>query len=111
MKRREFLKTAGLAVAGAAVGGLMNLDKVFAQAPVVGSTKVTKAAAGEGSHAKVFFTKHLDAQHLVKLYDMINEAVYGKVAIKLHTGEKHGPNILPREWVKELQAHIPNSTS
>lgn len=110
MKRREFLQAAGLVVAGAAAGGLMNLDKVFAQAPVIGSTKVTKAAAGEGSHAKVFFTKQLDARHLVKLYDMINEAIYGKVAIKLHTGEKHGPNILPREWVKELQANIPNST-
>ena len=26
----------------------------------------------------------------------------GKVAIKLHTGEPHGPNIIPRPWVKEL---------
>lgn len=31
---------------------------------------------------------------------MINEGIYGKVAIKLHTGEPHGPNILPREMVK-----------
>ena len=110
MRRRDFLKTAGIAVAGAAVGGLMDLDKVFAQAPVIGSTKIVKAASGEGSHAKVYFTKAIDAEHLIKLYDMINESIYGKVAIKLHTGEKHGPNILPRDMVKALQQHIPNST-
>ena len=109
MKRREFLKAAGLAAAGAAIGGLINLDKVFAQAPVIGSTRIAKAAAGEGSHAKVYFSRQIDARHLINLYNMINEAIYGKVAIKLHTGEKHGPNILPREMVKELQAHIPNS--
>ena len=34
---------------------------------------------------------------------------YSKTAIKLHTGEKNGPNILPREMVKAFQAHVPNS--
>ena len=24
------------------------------------------------------------------------------MAIKLHTGEQHGPNIIPSPWVKEL---------
>lgn len=87
----------------------MNLDKVFAQAPVIGSTRVTKEAAGAGSHAKVYFTRHIDADHLIKLYNLINESIYGKVAIKLHTGEKHGPNILPRDMVQALQATIPDS--
>ncbi len=109
MTRRDFLKTAGAAAVGLATGGLMSMDKVFAQAPVVGSQRVVKAAEGAGSHAKVYFTKHIDAEHLIKLYDLINEAIYGKVAIKLHTGEKHGPNILPRDMVSKLQAHIPNS--
>lgn len=85
------------------------MDRLFAQAPVVGSTKITGAAAGSGSHAKVYFTRHIDAEHLLKLYSLINEAIYGKVAIKLHTGEKHGPNILPREMVRALQQQIPNS--
>ncbi len=26
----------------------------------------------------------------------------GKIAVKLHTGEQHGPNIIPRPWVKQL---------
>ena len=38
-----------------------------------------------------------------------NSEIYGKVAIKLHTGEKHGPNILPRDLVKALQETIPDS--
>ncbi|MBR2519923.1 MAG: DUF362 domain-containing protein [Selenomonadaceae bacterium] len=78
------------------------------QAPVVGSKNVT----GEnysGSAAKVYFTKKIDAEHLIKLYKMINENIYGKVGIKLHTGEKHGPNILPRDMVQAFQAQVPNS--
>ena len=78
------------------------------QAPVVGSKNVT----GEkyvGTAAKVYFTKTIDAEHLIKLYGLINENIYGKVAIKLHTGEKHGPNILPRDMVKAFQAQVPDS--
>ncbi len=86
------------------IGGII----MAKQAPVVGSKNVT----GEnysGSAAKVYFTKSIDADHLIKLYNLINENIYGKVAIKLHTGEKHGPNILPRDMVKAFQALVPNS--
>ena len=78
------------------------------QAPVVGSKNVT----GEnysGTAAKVYFTKTIDAAHLIKLYKLINESIYGKVAIKLHTGEKYGPNILPRDMVQAFQAQVPDS--
>ena len=78
------------------------------QAPVVGSRNVT-GTDYKGTAAKVYFTKHIDAEHLIKLYKMINENIYGKVAIKLHTGEKHGPNILPRDMVQKFQAQVPNS--
>lgn len=60
--------------------------------------------------AKVYFSKEIDAEHLNKLYDLIKGEITGKVAIKLHTGERHGPNILPREMVKAFQARIPDST-
>lgn len=36
------------------------------------------------------------------MYEKINENLTGKVAVKLHTGEQHGPNIIPRPWVKAL---------
>jgi uncharacterized Fe-S center protein len=93
---------AALAVDGAGI--------VSAQAPVVGSVKVEKGTHPVGSVAKVYYTKHLDAAHLIKLYDKINEGIYGKVALKLHTGEPNGPYILPREWIKAFQEHVPNST-
>jgi uncharacterized Fe-S center protein len=32
----------------------------------------------------------------------VNAGITGKIGIKLHTGEPHGPNIIPRPWVKEL---------
>ena len=78
------------------------------QAPVVGSKNVTGTPYA-GSAAKVYFTKKIDTEHLIKLYKMIDENIFGKVGIKLHTGEKHGPNILPRDMVQAFQAQIPNS--
>lgn len=83
------------------------MDK-FPQAPVVGCRRVG-AGDKEGTHAKVYFTRHIDAAHLIALYERINESIYGKVAIKLHTGEKHGPNILPRDMVQAFQAQVPDS--
>ena len=61
----------------------------FKQAPVVGSKRVD--AGAPGTKAKVYFTRSIDAEHLIKLYNLVNENIYGKVAIKLHTGEKHAP--------------------
>ena len=109
MNRRDFVKMTGAAAAGFALSQVPGLGKASAQAPVVGSQYVS-ANSGHGSCAKVYFTEHIDAAHLIKLYDIINESIYGKVAIKLHTGEPHGPNILPRDMVKAFQAHVPEST-
>ena len=32
----------------------------------------------------------------------VKENIDGKIAIKLHTGEPNGPNIIPRPWVENL---------
>lgn len=106
MTRRDFLKAAGTAAVGVAAYNFEGVRNVFAAGE--GSVKVS-ANGGAGSRAKVYFSKNINADTLIKLYDMINEGIYGKVAIKLHTGEPHGPNILPREMVKAFQAHVPNS--
>ncbi len=76
--------------------------------PTIGSKRVDPAKA-TGSVAKVYFCPEINDQSLIKLYNLVNEGIYGKVAIKLHTGEKNGPNILPRPLVKALQQTIPNS--
>lgn len=62
-----------------------------------------------GDESVVYFTRDLSPEGLKKIYARVNENITGKVAIKLHTGEKNGPNIIPRPWVKELiESEIPN---
>lgn len=63
-----------------------------------------------GKTSIVYFTRDLSAKGLKKIYEKVNENLEGKIAVKLHTGEKNGPNIIPREWVKELMDNMPNST-
>ena len=55
-----------------------------------------------GDSSVVFFTRDLSEEGLKKIYDRVSSVISGKVAIKLHTGEAHGPNIIPRPWVKAL---------
>lgn len=55
-----------------------------------------------GAESVVYFTRDLSAESLRKIYDRVGGRLSGKVGIKLHTGEQHGPNIIPRPWVKEL---------
>ena len=109
MNRRDFVKMTGATVVGVALSQIPGRGTAFAQAPVVGSAFVPQSE-GKGSCAKVYLTKHIDAEHLIKLYGRINEGIYGKVGIKLHTGEPNGPNILPRSMVKSFQAQVPDST-
>ncbi|MBE7020037.1 MAG: DUF362 domain-containing protein [Ruminococcaceae bacterium] len=52
--------------------------------------------------AIVYFTRDLSEKGLLKIYKRICENLTGRIAVKLHTGEKHGPNIIPRPWVKAL---------
>lgn len=55
-----------------------------------------------GDTSVVYFTRDLSAEGLQKIYRRIGGNMTGKVGIKLHTGEPHGPNIIPRPWVKAL---------
>ena len=58
----------------------------------------------DGAESVVFFTRDLSEEGLKKIYDRVASVLTGKVAIKLHTGEAEGPNILPRPWIRELIA-------
>ncbi len=55
-----------------------------------------------GGRSVVFFTRDLSAEGLEKIFRKVNQNLTGRVAIKLHTGEAHGPNIIPRPWVEDL---------
>ena len=64
-----------------------------------------------GESSVVFFTRDLSEEGLKKIYDRVSSVLTGKVAIKLHTGEAEGPNIIPRPWVKELiDSRLPDAT-
>ena len=56
----------------------------------------------EGNESIVYFTRDLSPEGLEKIYKKISAHMSGKVGIKLHTGEKNGPNIIPRDWVENL---------
>jgi uncharacterized Fe-S center protein len=60
-----------------------------------------------GNESIVYFTRDLSAAGLQRAYEQVNGGVHGKVALKLHTGEQHGPNIIPRPWVQELRQAEP----
>lgn len=55
-----------------------------------------------GEQSPVYFTRDLSAEGLRKAFAKVNQNITGRVSIKLHTGEPHGPNIIPRPWVESL---------
>ena len=79
-------------------------------AALIGSSPVCSALAQQKEAAEVFFTKEISPQSLIKMFKLVGGNLDGKIAIKLHTGEPHGPNIIPPSWVQKLQEQIPNST-
>lgn len=55
-----------------------------------------------GAESVVYFTRDLSAEGLRKISAKVNGKLTGKVSVKLHTGEPHGPNIIPRPWVEAV---------
>lgn len=109
LTRRDFLKLVGTAAISAAAFSLPDFGRACAQAPVIGSRQL-KAPLAAGSSAKVYFTKHIDAEHFVKLYELVNSEIYGKVAIKMHTGEIGGKNFLRANLLKPYSSAYPTAT-
>ena len=65
----------------------------------------------KGNESIVYFTRDLSAQGIMKVYDRVKDMIGGKVAIKLHTGEPNGPNIIPPAWVKVfMENEAPDAT-
>ena len=91
VSRRDFVKSSVLAVGALATSSLPTLARA-AERP------------------KVYFSRDLSAESLIRLYGKVNKDIGGKIAVKLHTGEPGGPNILPREWVRAFLAQLPNAT-
>lgn len=110
LSRKDFLKLAGftvLGLAGCKFGDAARQTAATAGQPV--SAAAGSAAADGISRAKVYFTDKINEDSMVKLYKLINSDIYGKAALKIHTGEQGGKNFLPRSFVKAVQEQIPGS--
>ena len=55
---------------------------------------------------KVYFTKDVGKDSLVKIYKALNKELLGKVAVKLHSGEKGNKNYLRPSYVEELVNYV-----
>lgn len=72
--------------------------------PGTGGERYVPYEERDGNESIVYFTRDLSAAGLRKAYEQVAGEVRGRVGVKVHTGEQHGPNIIPREWVAELMA-------
>ena len=70
--------------------------------PGTGGERYVPYGERTGNESIVYFTRDLSAEGLRRLYARVNGTIGGRVAVKLHTGEQYGPNIIPWEWVRAL---------
>ncbi len=52
--------------------------------------------------AKVYFTKDITPESVVKMYEKLGVELPGKVAVKLHSGEQGNQNYIKPEFVKAM---------
>ncbi len=101
ISRRFFLKSSAAAVGVAALANM-------AGGRVSAAALSTEKTENNGQNkATVFFTKDLSAAGLRKLYARVNQGITGRIAVKIHTGEPGGPNIIPRKMVQALMNDVP----
>lgn len=64
-----------------------------------------------GDKSTVYFTRDLSPEGLCRIFERVGGVLKGRTAIKLHTGEKNGPNIIPSSWVKQfMENKLPDAT-
>ena len=56
--------------------------------------------------SKVYFTKEITPESVVKMYETLGKELPGKVAVKLHSGEKGNQNYLRPEFVKAIVERV-----
>ena len=55
---------------------------------------------------KVYFTREITPETIVKMYDALGISLQGKVAVKLHSGEDGNQNFLKPEMLKDIIEHV-----
>lgn len=56
--------------------------------------------------SKVYFTKQITPESLVEMYKQVGKELTGKVAVKVHSGEKGNQNYLKPEFLKQIIKHV-----
>lgn len=56
--------------------------------------------------AKVYFTKNITPQTVVKMFDILGIKLPGKVAVKVHSGEEGNQNYLKPEFMRPAVEHV-----
>ena len=59
-----------------------------------------------GSVSKVYFTRNISAEQVVKLYGLLGKKLEGRIAVKVHSGEKGNQNYLKPEFWKPVVEHV-----
>ncbi|MBQ3707130.1 MAG: DUF362 domain-containing protein [Clostridia bacterium] len=86
---------------------MLNIRKAV---PGGGGTRYVPYEERCGNESLVYFTRDLSPAGIETIYERVNGNTTGKVAVKLHTGEQHGPNIIPPAWVKVfLEKELPDA--
>ena len=56
--------------------------------------------------AKVYFTKEITPESVIKMYEKLGKELTGKVAVKLHSGEQGNQNYIRPEFVKAIVERV-----
>ena len=56
--------------------------------------------------AKVYFIKDITPENIIKAYNAVGKKLEGKVAVKMHSGEKGNKNYLRPEFVKDVINYV-----
>lgn len=56
--------------------------------------------------AKIYFSKEISPESVVKMYEKLGVELQGKVAVKLHSGEEGNQNYIRPEFVKAIVERV-----
>ncbi len=56
--------------------------------------------------AKVYFSKNITKEEVVKMYKILEKELPGKVAVKVHSGEEGNQNYLHPEFMKNIVDYV-----
>ena len=58
------------------------------------------------SKPKVYFTKTISSEKIVEMFKVLNKELPGKIAIKVHSGEKGNKNFLHPEFLRPIVDYL-----